>query len=468
MFGYSQAELIGQSVDLLLPESARGTHTAHRADYFAAPRVRPMGVGIDLSGQRQDGTTFPVEISLSHVEHNGVGLAIAFISDITVRKELENQLLQSQKMEAVGRLAGGIAHDFNNLLTIISGYDRLLLDRISPLDPLRGYAEEILKASDRATALTKQLLAFGRRQPIKPSLLDLNRVLTDTQGMLRRLIPENIEVVTVPQPQIWQVLADQNQLEQVILNLALNARDAMPTGGRLTIETKNVSLGAGYGQTHFGVPPGPYVMLAVSDNGSGMDAQTVSHIFEPFFTTKSSQTGTGLGLSIVYGMVKQNHGDIWVYSELGKGTTMKIYLPRAQGEAPRVPAPEQVLDERGGSETVLVVEDEAGVRKLLCDVLHEKGYVVLEAAYGEEAIRLASTPDARIHLLLTDVVLPHMNGRELANRLMELRPEMKVLFISGYTDNTVFGVAGSNAHFLAKPFRFEDLLTKVREVLASS
>jgi CheY-like chemotaxis protein len=286
--------------------------------------------------------------------------------------------------------------------------------------------------------------------------------------MLRRLIPENIEVVMVPQPDIWNVLADQNQLEQVILNLSLNARDAMPTGGRLTIETRNVKLGEGYSQRHFGVSPGPYVMLAVSDNGSGMDAQTVSHIFEPFFTTKSSQKGTGLGLAIVYGMVKQNHGDIWVYSELGKGTTMKIYLPRAVGEATGAAQPEKASSQISGNETVLIVEDEDGVRKLITDVLETKGYDVLAAAHGQEAIELAGT--ARIDLLLTDVVLPNMNGRELANQLLKLQPEMKILFISGYTDNTIFehGVLGTGANFLAKPFRFEDLLTKVRAVLAAS
>jgi nitrogen-specific signal transduction histidine kinase/CheY-like chemotaxis protein len=397
----------------------------------------------------------------------GKPIAIAFVSDITARKRLEEQLVHSQKMEAVGRLAGGIAHDFNNLLTIISGYDRLLLNALSPMDPLRGYAEEIARASERATALTKQLLAFSRRQIIQPRLLSLNEVIAETQDMLRRLLGESIKLAPVLQPALGAVRADRSQMEQVLFNLAVNARDAMPEGGTITVETANVDLDVDYAKTHLGVQPGPYVMMAVTDTGIGMDAETRRHIFEPFFTTKPADQGTGLGLATVYGIVKQNGGDIWVYSELGRGTTFKVYLPRANGESQVENKPAAAGEFRRGAETVLVVEDEKSVRQLIVTVLRQHGYQVLEAGDSLEAVQVSEAHTGPIHLLVTDVIMPHSSGRDLAERLQAVRAGIKVLYISGYTENTILhhGVLESNIDFLAKPFAFETLLDRVREML---
>jgi two-component system cell cycle sensor histidine kinase/response regulator CckA len=466
LFGYTEDELLGQPVETLLPLAARGIHRRHRGAYSAAPHVRPMGVGLDLAGRKKDGTEFSVEISLSYIRNEQGIVAIAFISDISHRKQLEEQVLQSQKMEAIGKLAGGIAHDFNNLLTVISGYDRLLLNALSPFEPLRGYAEEIAKAAERAASLTKQLLAFSRRQIITPRIWELNSVIRDARNLMERLVAENIELVSKLRPGVGNVRVDKGQIEQVLINLVLNARDAMPNGGRITIETDDVDLGSEYARTHLGVKPGRYVMFAVSDTGAGMDAETRKHIFEPFFTTKPAEKGTGLGLATVYGIVKQNGGDIWVYTELGRGTTFKVYLPRVEEAADAADPP--AAPPEPGHETILVAEDESGLRRLIVQILQSQGYEVIEAENVNEAVRLNQAHAGRVHLLLTDVVMPEMSGRQLADAIRAVNPNIKIIYMSGYTENTVVhhGVLESEIDFLPKPFTFEALLEKVRAVLS--
>jgi nitrogen-specific signal transduction histidine kinase/CheY-like chemotaxis protein len=390
-------------------------------------------------------------------------------TDITPRRQLEEQLRQSQKMEAVGRLAGGIAHDFNNVLTAILGYSQMLLTDLSEGDPRREDVREIEQAANRAATLTRQLLAFSRRQVLQPQVLDLNALVENLDKFLRRLIGEDIDLRVHASPDLWLVSADSGQVEQVIMNLAVNSRDAMPTGGKLTIETGNVVLDAAYAQRHIAVTPGEYVMLAVSDTGTGMDEETQARIFEPFFTTKASGKGTGLGLSTVYGIVKQSGGNIWVYSEVGRGTTIKIYLPR---ESVSVLPPRQVRPETTdlqGTETILLVEDEDPVRALAAKILRGLGYQVMEAKLGREAITIADAHDAGIDLLLTDVVMPGYSGADLARKLAESRPALKVLFMSGYTDEAIIhhGVLDANIAYLQKPFTPDVLAAKVREVLSS-
>ena len=357
-----------------------------------------------------------------------------FAEDVTERRALEQQLRQSQKMEAVGRLAGGIAHDFNNLLMVISGYSEFLLERLGGEPHLRGPAQEIASASERASALTRQLLAFSRKQMLVPRIVNLNDVATENLKMLTRMIGEDIDLVMTPARNLWSVRADAGQIEQVIMNLAVNARDAMPSGGKLTIETANVTLDEEYARLHSPARPGDYVMFSIGDTGAGMDAETQSHIFEPFFTTKGPK-GTGLGLSTVYGIVKQSGGYIWVSSEVGRGTTFKIYLPRVPSlEEPvvqPVAAPVQFQKVEPGTETILVVEDEANLRYLARQYLEKQGYRVIEAADGAVAMQIAVAHEGVIHLLLTDVIMPGMNGRELAQRISEIRPNVKVLYMSG-------------------------------------
>jgi two-component system, cell cycle sensor histidine kinase and response regulator CckA len=387
--------------------------------------------------------------------------------DVTERRRLQEQLGKSQKMEAIGRLAGGLTHDFNNLLTIISGYAQLLSESFGPDAPQQTHLQEILKAGERAAELTRQLLAFSRQQPLAPVVLDLSKVVQGVEKMLRRLIGENIDLRTVLEEKLFTVLADPAQMEQVLLNLAVNARDAMPEGGSLTIETSNVPLDELYAVEHPLVTPGDYVLVAVTDTGVGMNAETQARIFEPFFTTKEQGKGTGLGLATVYGIVKQSGGFIWLYSEPGKGSTFKIYLPRAVGggrPAAAQPGPAEILQ---GTETILLVEDDAGVRELAGRILLAGGYKLLKAAHPEEAVRLFDQHPGPIHLLLTDVVMPGTNGRELASRLVSKRPEMKVLFMSGYTKGSVVhqGVLELGAHLLQKPFSPEQLLRKVRGAL---
>jgi len=389
-------------------------------------------------------------------------------SNISERKLLEDQYRQAQKMEGIGRLAGGVAHDFNNLLTIINGYSDMLIQQPRLDEPTRNLLREIQRAGDRAAGLTRQLLAFSRKQILQPKVLDLNAVLSDSEKMLRRVIGEDVDLTVLPAMDLGWILADPGQIEQVIINLAVNARDAMPKGGKLTLETGNVLLDQEYRDTHPEVKPGPYVVLAVSDTGCGMDKQTQARIFEPFFTTKELGKGTGLGLATVYGIVKQSEGHIEAYSELGVGTTFKVYLPIV--EAPSLPSGKSGYGMRSmppGTETLLLVEDEHAVRGLASHALRSCGYEVLEAEGGQRALDIAASQAGPIHLLVTDVVMPRMGGRELAERLEALRPEVKVLFLSGYTDDAVIrhGIISTESHFLQKPFTPSVLATKVRDVL---
>jgi len=464
MLGYSSSsELIGRSLPTLYAESQQW-FTA--ADYF---RSSQRFTGLIAEWLRKDGSAIIARLSgrSIHDEKNTTFFEL-FAEDITEHRALEQQLRQAQKMEAVGRLAGGIAHDFNNLLMVISGYCEFLLERIGPDPAVRGPAQEIAKAAKRATSLTVQLLAFSRKQMLAPKLLDLNAVVTENLKLLTRLIGEDIDLVMIPGGELGLVKADPGQIEQVIMNLAVNARDAMPRGGNLVIETANVRLDESYTRTHAGVEPGEYVMIAVSDSGVGMDLETQSHIFEPFFTTKGPK-GTGLGLSTVYGIIKQSGGYVWVYSELNKGTTFKVYLPRVSraGEAlaPQLPAP--VTEAAQGHETILLVEDESTVRELTQQYLQAQGYTVFEAADPNIALQISNAHSGPIHLLLTDVIMPVMNGRELAQRITASRSETRVLFMSGYTENAIGhnGTLEPGINLLQKPFTLPSLRARVRQAL---
>ncbi len=418
--------------------------------------------------RRKDGSIIEVEIVSDRLAFGGRVAQLVLAIDKTEKKQLELQLRQVQKMDAIGQLAGGIAHDFNNVLTAILGYGSLLAARLASDAPARAEVEEILRASERAAALTRQLLAFSRRQVLEPVVLSVNELITNLEKMLGRLIGENMSLVTRLDPSLGNVLADSGQLEQVIVNLVVNARDAMPEGGRLTIETANVELDDAYAQRHASVQPGRYVMVAVSDTGLGMDAETQARIFEPFFTTKAKGKGTGLGLSTVYGIVKQSGGSIWVTSEPRTGTTFKVYLPRvAKSAAEGVPRPAAVprpLETR----TVLVVEDEAAIRSLARRILERDGFRVLDAPNGREAEKVVSGNPEKIDVLLTDLVMPDMGGTELAKRLLAKRPDLRVVLMSGYTDDAVVrnDLAESGRAFLQKPFTPASLVQKVRDVLA--
>ncbi|MGH7545568.1 MAG: ATP-binding protein [Gemmatimonadota bacterium] len=429
-----------------------------------------FGEPLVLRWIRKDGKTIWVEQRNIPVRDDaGNVIAVEGIArDITERVQMEEQLRLSARLEAVGQLAGGIAHDFNNLLTAIKGNSELLLSDLGAGDPNRAEVEEIQKAADRAAALTRQLLAFSRKQVLQPRVLDLNAVVADVRQMLRRVIGEDVELATALDPALGRVRADPTQMEQILVNLAVNARDALPEGGKLTLGTANVELDEAYAATREVVRPGSYVKLSVSDNGFGMDRATQARIFEPFFTTKEKGKGTGLGLATVYGIVKQSGGYIWVYSEPGRGTTFKIYLPRVQ--APAEPLPERAAGPAGpprGHETILLVEDEASVRALAARVLRKQGYRVLEAADGEAARRQLESESTSVDLLLTDAILPGASGRELADRARAARPDLKVLFVSGYTDDVIarHGVLEAGVEFLEKPFTPEALARRVRDVL---
>jgi PAS domain S-box-containing protein len=468
MLGYENfSELAGWHLGALYADAQQWFVLA---DYLKS--ATPF-TGLTAEWQRKDGRTTAVRVSGRSVSNGDEGVIFElFAEDVSERRVLEQQLRQSQKMEAVGRLAGGIAHDFNNLLMVISGYSEFLLERLGPEPALRAPAQEIASAAQRASTLTRQLLAFSRKQMLAPRVLDLNGIVTENLKMLTRMIGEDIDLVMFPGENLGAVRADAGQIDQVIMNLAVNARDAMPSGGKLTLETSNVTLDEGYARLHSPLRAGEYVMLAISDTGMGMDTETQSHIFEPFFTTKGTK-GTGLGLSTVYGIIKQSGGYIWVYSEVGKGTTFKIYLPRvaATGEAAAqiVSAPDASIAEPG-TETILLVEDEANLRYLARQFLEKQGYRVTEAADGAVAMQIAVAHEGVIHLLLTDVIMPGMNGRELAQRMSEIRPNVKVLYMSGYTENVIGhdGTLDAGVRLLQKPFTLRDLKDKVREVLDTS
>jgi two-component system cell cycle sensor histidine kinase/response regulator CckA len=424
-------------------------------------KVIPEEVITDASGRRRYLHTIkrPI-VGPDGVANQVLGVAL----DITARKRLEEQLAQAQKMEAVGRLAGGVAHDFNNLLTVILGSVELLLDGLEPGHPVQPNAEEIRKAAERAAMLTRQLLAFSRKQVLEPGVLDLNRVVLDGVRMLRHLIGEDIELVTLPEASGASVRADSTQLTQVLLNLAINARDAMPHGGTLTIRTADTTFDQAYADTHPGVAPGGYVTIEVADTGHGIAPELLPHIFEPFFTTKPAGLGTGLGLATTYGIVEQSGGHITLQSEPGRGATFFVHLPRA-GDGHGIPAPGEE-GPRGGPETILLVEDEALVRAVASSTLRAKGYRVLEAVNGVEALAVAAAHHGPIELLVTDVVLPQMGGVELATNLARVRPETRVLYTSGYTqDPVVLQGAASEGAYLPKPYVGEALARRVRELL---
>ncbi|HEV2751850.1 MAG TPA: ATP-binding protein, partial [Gemmatimonadales bacterium] len=461
-YGYSEREFLERTLrDIRSPEDQ------DRLDEELNNRPDEGAVRTGVRHRAKDGKIFEVDLVARPLEFAGRRARLVLAHDVTAQRHLEHQLRQSQKMEAVGQLAGGIAHDFNNLLTAILGSTQLLLHNMPSGDPRREDAEEIKHAGLRAAELTRQLLAFSRRQVLAPKVLDLNAVVANMDRMLRRLLGEDVELVTSLDPIAGAVNADPGQLEQVLLNLAVNARDAMPTGGRLSIETARFTLHEEHVERRHRLPPGDYACLVVADTGVGMDEATQAHLFEPFFTTKEVGKGTGLGLATVYGIVKQSGGYIWVYSEPGRGTTIKVYLPRVPGatEAPApAPPPREV---RGGHETVLLVEDATPVRTLARRSLEACGYRVLDAADGPAALELSARHGDPIDLLVTDVVMPGMSGRELAERLAPQRPSMKVLYTSGYTDDAMVrqGVLTAGVAFLQKPFVPDSLARKVREVL---
>jgi two-component system, cell cycle sensor histidine kinase and response regulator CckA len=467
IFGYSPEEATGQSILFLSPpdrldegvELLERIKRADIAEHFETIRVK------------KDGTQIHVALTLSPIKDmDGKVIGVSNVArDVTESKHLEGMFRQAQKMEAVGQLAGGVAHDFNNLLGVILGYTGLLLDRLSPDDPQRKDIEQIQKAGDRAALLTRQLLAFSRKQVLQPKVLDLNAVVAGAEKLLQRLIGENIELLAVLSPKLCRVKADPGQIEQIIMNLAVNARDAMPAGGKLTIETSNVEFDKESAALHPSTLPGPHVMLAVTDTGCGMDVKTKAHIFEPFFTTKDFGKGTGLGLSTVYGIVKQSGGSVWVYTELGIGTAFKIYLPCVDAVLEIESPNDKVENVVVGSQTILIVEDDAALLQITHRSLEKLGYVILAAQNSQEAIDISESHTGPIHLMVTDVVLPGMSGAKLASHLSASRPEMKVLYVSGYTDDTIFrhGVLERGLVFLQKPFSPRTLARKVGEILAT-
>jgi PAS domain S-box-containing protein len=522
LFGYNREELLGQPVEMLIPERYRAGHLHHRKGYTDSPRLRPMGAGRVLNGLRKDGSEFPVEISLSPFRSEEGMLVFSAIRDITLQKRaqdelreakealetrvrertaelltanealqaemiqrelamrqrdseqervrrLEEQLLLSQKMEAIGRLAGGIAHDFNNLLGVILGNTEMMIKAGPPGAPHMERVEQIKLAGEEAASVTRQLLAFARLQVSEPQILDLNVVLTELEPLLRRIVEENIRLEMVLARDLGDIRNDRSQVSQVILNLVANARDAMNQGGRLTIETSNVYLGEAYARDHLDVLPGPYVQFSVTDSGEGMDKETVSRIFEPFFTTKEQGSGSGLGLATVYGIVRQSAGHIWVYSEPGQGTTFKIYLPRVSGSSSEAREGNKCEELSTGWETILLVEDSRLLARVTRDFLVSAGYRVLLAAEAAEALQMAAAYSGQIHVLLTDVVMPHMNGRELSEELLKSRPDVKVLFMSGHTAGVISqnALLDEDVAFIEKPFSHDGLARKIRQLLES-
>ncbi len=466
--GYTAEEALGKSFrDLVKSGKQAPAFYKHLWETILAGRTWHG----EMINRRKDGRLYTEDQAVTPIRGASGRIThfVAIKRDMTEHLQLEAQFRQAHKMEGVGQLASGIAHDFNNLLTVINGMSELVLAQVDQDSPVHADVQEIVHAGERAAALTRQLLAFSRQQSLEPRVLSLNMVVAGMEDLLRRLLGEDVDLVVVLAPDVGRVKADPGQLEQVMTNLAVNARDAMPQGGQLTIETQNDTLDEDYARQHtVVVPAGAYILLTMTDSGVGMDETTLAHLFEPFFTTKGPGKGTGLGLSTVYGIVKQSGGFVWIESEVGQGTSVKIYLPRVT-EAADIDLPKPTVMSTSGTETILLVEDNAGLRKLTTRVLEPAGYTVLAAATGEEALRLLEQHDERVHLLLSDVVMPGMSGRHLAERLAGARPGMRVLYMSGYTSDTVVrhGVLEAQMAFLNKPFTGPALLRKVREVLDS-
>jgi PAS domain S-box-containing protein len=469
-FGYPRGEILGEPVEVLMPQGAAERHVQQRTGFVAAPRARPLGIGLDLAARRKDGTEFPVEISLAPVETPDGPRVFATIVDITERKSVESQLLQAQKLESIGRLAGGIAHDFNNVLFAIKGYTELLaedlaIDRRDALDPddaLRS-VRAISDAATRAAALTAQLLAFSRRQVVKPEVLELNAAIVAVEPMLRRLIGAQVRLVVRPTPDAGRLQADASQLDQILVNLVVNARDAMPAGGTITIETGNAELDRAQALKHLDVEPGSYVWLDVRDTGEGMDAQTREHVFEPFFTTKEQGHGTGLGLATIYGIVRQAGGHIWLESEPGVGTSFKLFFPRV--DLPATAARSQPATRSAtGAGSVMIVEDETSVREMTSAVLRRAGYEVTAVSDGSEALERLIEEGVPIDILVTDVVMPGMSGIDLAERVLDHYPRAGVVLLSGYNAETLDldRVVRRGALFLPKPVTSAELVDAVK------
>jgi two-component system, cell cycle sensor histidine kinase and response regulator CckA len=489
LFGYQRAELLDRPIEILVPERVRGVHPAHRTDYFRHPQPRPMGAGMQLAARRKDGTEFPAEISLSALETEDGPIVSAAIRDVTDRIEaqaererlkaaaererLEAQLHQAQRLESLGQLAGGVAHDFNNLLAVMLNYTTFVAEQVAEAAAREGGTwsqvghdlRQIQRAGDRATELTHQLLAFGRREVVRPQVLDLNTVVAEIEALLRRALGEHIQLHTTPDPHLWPVLADPGQLEQVLVNLAVNARDAMPDGGTLSIDTTNHTIGDTPRPP--GLHPGRYVKLRVADTGTGIPPDVAERVFEPFFTTKPKGEGTGLGLATVYGIITQAGGHAEIRSSPGAGTAFTAYLPATDLQPTPAEQPIRSTPQSHGTETVLVVEDEEALREVTRRLLSRNGYHVLTAASGPEALKIAEHCDHDIHLLLTDVIMPYMLGKELATKIRELSPTTRVLYMSGYAQPVLAsqGTLDPDVTLVEKPFSETALLDHIRTVL---
>ena len=474
IFGYTRAELIGQSIELLVPEDKRSVHTRYRAGYAENPRVRPMGPGLDLEVQRKDGTKLPVEISLSPNRSHEAGNVIAIVRDVSQRAHMEamlrlsqERLRQAEKLEALGRLAGGVAHEFNNLLSMVLSYSELLLPTLES-DASRTYVAKISTSAKRAAALTGQMLAFSRRQMLEPRVLDLNTVVIESCRIASRLLGNNVETVVLAALEPAWIKADPAQIDQIMANLASNAQAAMPQGGKLTVSVSRAEVGENNIAEHPNLAPGKYAVLSVSDTGVGMTPEVQARLFEPFFTTREFGQGTGMGLASMYGMVVQSGGNVSVHSEPGVGTTFQIYLPTVQLE--KEPAPHAIepqdAEHLRGTETILLVEDQSPLLELSREFLERLGYRVLTADLPEKAMQVSREFAGAIDMLLTDVLMPGMNGRELADRMRKQKPDMKVLYVSGFADRA-FGnsVPGPDEAFLEKPYSFDELARKIREML---
>jgi PAS domain S-box-containing protein len=492
LFGYSRAELIGQRVELLVPDAVRDHHPAYRQHYFADPTPRPMGAGMELAGRCKDGTEFPAEISLSALDTEEGTIVSAAIRDVTDRLEAqaererlkaeaereryEARMHQSERLESLGQLAGGVAHDFNNLLAVILNYAGFVAEEIAAAltaeggerwKSTQGDVEQIQRAAERASQLVHQLLAFGRREVVRPQVLDLNAVVAEVEQLLRRTLGEHVRLTTSLDPELWRTLADPGQVEQVLVNLAVNARDAMRSGGMLTIETANLELDEDDPARRTTLAVGRYVRLRVSDTGEGMTEEVLQHAWEPFFTTKGKGEGSGLGLATVYGIITQAGGDVQLDSALGTGTTVSVLLPVTDQPFALAPPPAGPRLRTVQEGTVLVVEDEDALREVACRIMSRHGYDVLQAASGEDALQIAETHHGRIDLLLTDVIMPRMLGKEVAQRVSAIRPQIRVLYMSGYAQPVLAsqGTLEDGVVLVEKPFSEANLLEKVHEVL---